>query len=192
MMRLIFEALFFRAARIWFSEGGTKSLASKGRDRQVSNVFFAAIFFPRTLFFGRYQLTKGGAKSLGSFVRGPVVLFRTQKVGIKYKKPSRSLRSKWFTVDIGRGTCVARVYQFEHAANMGNLPNVSCAPIVLKKSFFNTICQQATSARNERGRQLRRPFCQPIKGSAQYRKNSPQFQKAPKSAVLQEGSDFWA
>jgi hypothetical protein len=57
-----------------------------------------------------------------------VGLFRTQKVGIKYKKPSRSVRSKWFAVDIGRGVFAARVYQFGHVADMGNLPNVRFAP----------------------------------------------------------------
>jgi hypothetical protein len=51
MMRLIFEALFFRAARIWSREGGTKSLANKDRDRQLMTPLFYAKF-SKLFFYG--------------------------------------------------------------------------------------------------------------------------------------------
>jgi hypothetical protein len=49
LMRLIFEALFFRAARIWSSEGDTKVQRARAGAGSLGTHFFAA--FPGILFF---------------------------------------------------------------------------------------------------------------------------------------------
>lgn len=85
MMRLIFEALFFRAARIWFSEGGTKSFASGGRDRTLRTSFFYAKVSELFFVYRDQDVGRGVGKSLGSFALGPAVLTRTQTLGIFLK-----------------------------------------------------------------------------------------------------------
>jgi hypothetical protein len=48
------------------------------------------ILTPKRLYHKRVRPPVGVVKSLGYFRRGPVGLLHTQKVGIKYKKPTKA------------------------------------------------------------------------------------------------------